>query len=163
MPVPARHRLVRDHPVKPFPRRLGQQFFRQRNVFLRGKAKTVNDPLLLVLRRFHSLANRHFLFAREQGNLAHLPQIHADGIIQNVQPPLFPFLFLLRFRLFDAVHLGLVHDVDVEVVQFGINLVELRRGDDVVRQGVADVVVGQVSLFLGQQHQFPDFFRQIHP
>ena len=94
MPVAALHFLVHDDPVKPFLRRFGNQFLRQRNVFLRRETKAVNDPLLLVLRFLDPLADGHFLLARQQRHLAHLPQIHPHRVIQNVQPPL--FLLLLR-------------------------------------------------------------------
>jgi hypothetical protein len=59
------------------------------------------------------LRNLHFLLAGQQRDLAHLLEIHADGVVQDVQPAF--FLLVLGFGLADAVHLGLVHDGDFEV------------------------------------------------
>ncbi len=160
MAVAALDFFVHDHAVKPFLGRLGNQFFRQRDVFLGGKTEAVNDPLLLVLGFLDALADRDFLLAREQRHLAHLPQIHPHRIVENIQPAL--FLFLLRLGLLDAVHLGLVHDLNFQVGELGVNLVQVFRRHHALRQRVIDVVVGQVSLFLGQEQQLADLFRQIH-
>src|SRR5438094_9675022 len=56
MPITALYFLVHNHPVKPFFGRLGNQLFRQRDVLLGGKTEAVNEPLLIVLGRFHPLA-----------------------------------------------------------------------------------------------------------
>ena len=86
-------------------------------------------------------------------------QIHADRVVQDVQPAL--VLLLLRFGLLDAVHLGLVHDFDFQVAQLGVKIVQVLGRHDAVGQRVVDVVVGQVALFLRQADQFLDLFGQV--
>jgi hypothetical protein len=67
-----------------------------------------------------------------------LLEIHAHGVVQNVQPPL--VLVFVRFGLFDAVHLGLIDDLDFQVAQFAVEIVQFVRGNDAIGQGVVDVV-----------------------
>jgi len=125
-----------------------------------GESKTVNDFFDLVFGVFDPLGNLDFLFAREQGHLAHLLEIHPNRVVQNVQPAL--VLFLLRLRLFDVIHLRLVHDLHLEVAKLDIDLIQLLRRDHRVRQRVVDVVVGQVPLLLREPNEFPDLFGQIY-
>ena len=82
--------LVHDHAVKAFLGRFGKQLFRDRNVFLGGETEAVNEPLHLGLGFFDALANLDFLFAGEQGHLAHLIHVHPNRIIQHFQPAVFP-------------------------------------------------------------------------
>ena len=55
--------------------------------------------------------------------MAHLLEVHAYGIIENVQPHL--VFVLVGFGLFDAVHFSLVHDLDFEVAKFAIEIIQL--------------------------------------
>ena len=58
----------------------------------------------LILRVFDfAFGDLHFLLAREQGDLAHLLEIHPHGVIQNIEARL--VVFLLHFGLLDAVTL----------------------------------------------------------
>ena len=88
-----------------------------------------------------------------------MPQIHADGIVQDVQPHFLVVVF--RLRLFDAIHLRLVHDLDLQIAQFEVNLIQLLRPDEALGQRVVYVAVGEVALLLGQADQFLDLLRDI--
>ena len=155
--------LVHNHAVEPFLRRLGQQFFRDGDVFLRGEAEAVNDALHLDLGLFDALANFDFLFAREQRDLAHLVHIHADRVVENFQTRvLVRFLLLRGFGLPGAFGLGLVHDdFHVETAQFGQQRVQILR-TEIVRQNVIDVVVSDVAVLLREVEQRLDRLGQIH-
>src|SRR5581483_1943534 len=69
---------------------------------------------------------------------------------------------LLGFRLLDAVDFRGIHDLDFEIVELGINLVEVLRSDDAVGERVVDIVVGEVALFLGEDDQFANLFCQVN-
>ena len=73
--------LVDDHAVKTFLWRLADELFGESNVLLASKAERINDALHLILGLLNALRNLHFLLTREQGHLAHLLEVHADGII----------------------------------------------------------------------------------
>ncbi len=128
-------------------------------MLLAREAEAVNDPLQLVLGGFDAFGNLDFLLAGQQGHLAHLLEVHAHRVVEDVQPAL--VLLFLRFGLLDAVDLGLVDDVDLEVAQLDVNLIQFVRRNDGVGQGVVDVVVGQVALFLRQAKEFLDLFGEI--
>ena len=51
------------------------------------------------------------------------------GIVQYVQPRFLVVLF--RLGLLDAVHFRLVHNLDLQVAQFDVDLVEFLRPDEV--------------------------------
>ena len=68
---------------------------------------------------------------------------------------------LLGFGLLDAIDLGLVHDLDLEIAQLDVDLVQFLGRDQPVRQGVVDVVVGEISLLLRQSDQLFDFFGNV--
>ena len=158
MRVPAVHLFFQNHAVKTLARRLGQQFFRERNVFLARKAKAVDDPGDLRFGILNAFGNLHLLLARQQRHLSHLVQIHPHRIVQNIQPRR---VFLLAFRLLEIVHLGLVNDFNLERPQFGKNFVQLFGRRLAVRQSLADVVVSELPLFLRQTDQFLDLLRNI--
>ena len=72
------------------------------------------------------------------------------------------FLVLLfPLGLFDAVHFGLVNDVDIQVAQLDINLIELLRPDEGVGQRVGNIAIGEIPLLLGQADQFFDLLRDL--
>ena len=86
MRVPAVHLFVEHDAVEPLARRVGQQFFRQRDVFLAGEAEAVNDFADFVFGGFDALGNFHLLLAGQQRHLAHLLEIHPHRVVQNIQP-----------------------------------------------------------------------------
>ena len=106
---------------------------------------------------------RHFAFAREQRNGAHLAQIHADRVVGLVERAWSEIQFRLVARsvtievLVAAVRLVGIHDLDAcgakgieEVIEF------LGRGD-FGRQNLVDLVVEQVALLLADSDQLAYF------
>ena len=114
-------------------------------------------------RVFDALGNFHFLFAGEQGDLAHLLEIHADRVIEDVE-----FLVCLEFLLLAAIVVAFlilesvdfrgVDDVELHVAQALHDRLDIVRIDKVVGEDLVDVVVGQVFLFLGELDEFADLF-----
>ena len=155
--VPAVHFFVEHDAVEPFARRVGQQFFRQRDVFLAGKAEAVNDFADFVLGGFDALGNFHLLLARQQGHLPHLFEIHPHRVVENIQPV---GVVLVGFGGFDAIHLRLVHDFDFQCAELGKKFVQFLRRGAVFRQDIVDVVVGQMPLFPREADQFLDYAGQ---
>jgi hypothetical protein len=122
--------LVHDDAVEAFLGRLGQQFFRDGDVLLGRETESINDGLHRDFGLLDFFANLDFLFAREQGHLAHLVHIHPDRVVQNFQARVLISFFLLRlFGLlgaFGALGLGLIHDdFHVQAAQFGQQNVEV--------------------------------------
>jgi hypothetical protein len=153
--------LVDDHAIEALLGRLGDELLSQRDVLLAGETEAVNDALDLVLGVLDALGNLDFLLAGQQLHLPHLLQIHADGIVQDVQAVLVLRL-LLRLGLFDPIHFRLIDDLDLQVAELAVDLVQVIRRDNAVGQCVIDVAVGQIALFLGQPQQLLDLFGQIH-
>ncbi len=152
--------LVENDAVKAFLGGLGHQFFRERNVFLAGETEAVDDIFNFVFRVLDALGDFHFLFAGEQGHLAHLLEIHADRIIENIEAAF--ILLFLRLRLLDAIDLGLVDNFDFEVAELDVNVVEFLAGDHRVREGFVDVVVSEVALLLGEADELFYLFRNLN-
>ncbi len=144
--------FVENNAVKPLSRRISQQLFSQGNMFLGGEPNAINDLLELIFGRFNPFGNFNFLFASKQRNLAHLLQIHANRIIEDVEPAF--IVHFLRFRLLDAIHFSLIDYFHFKAPQLDANLVQILRADQIVRKRFVDVSVSEVTLFLRQQHQF---------
>ena len=151
--------LVDDGPVKPLLGRHGEQLVRQRQVLFGGKPEAVHDPARLLFRRFNALANLHLLLPGQQRHLAHLAQIHPHRIIQNIVAAL--FLLLVGLDRTVPLHFGGVNDLDLQAAQLGEDMVQIGRGGKVVRQGVVQVVIGQVPLLLGEAQEVFDLLRQV--
>jgi len=92
-------------------------------VLLRGKTKPPQDLAYAFLRILDALGNLHFLSSGEQGNLAHLLQIHPHRIVETVRFVARHILFL-RQRM-NIVHFRLVHDFDIKTAQPGVNGIQL--------------------------------------
>ena len=85
MPFAVGDFFVNNDAVETLLRRLGQKLFRDGDVLLRRETKAVNNRLHRDFGLFDLFANLHFLFAREQRNLAHLVHIHANRVVQDLQ------------------------------------------------------------------------------
>ena len=92
----------------------------QAHVFLGREPEIVDDLLDVVLGGLDALGDLHFLFARQQRDLAHLLEVHADGIVEDIEAgiDLGRFLFLFGFAL-EAVDLRGVDDLDVHPAEAG--------------------------------------------
>ena len=158
--------FVHDHAVKTFLGRLGQQFFGDGDVFLGGEAEAVNDALHLHFGLFNALANFDFLFAGEQGHLAHLVHVHADRVVQNFEAGVLVLLLLLgcsgclvrSARSASAWSMTISTSRPRSLVSKRVQIL----GTEIVRQNVVDVVVGDVAVLLGQVKQGLDGLGQIH-
>lgn len=158
MAVAVKDDFVDDDAVKSLFGGDGEQFFGQGDVFLGGKTEGVDEVPDLVLSFLDALADLHFLLAGEQGDSAHLAQVHPDGVIQDVQVGLLKFF--LFFRGF-AVDLGGVDDFDVHAAEFDEQLVEVLGGGDFCGQGGMEVIVGEMSLFMGEPEEFAEFLVKV--
>ena len=151
--------LVHDDAVEAFLGRLGEQLLRQGQVLLGGEAEAVDDPARLRFGGLDALANLHLLLAGQQRHLAHLAQIHPHRVIQNIVAA--AFLLVVGLGRPAPLHLGGVDDLDLQVAQLGEDLVQVGGRDDIVGQGVVEIVVGQMALLLGQAQEVFDFLRKV--
>ena len=94
--------LVNDDAVETFLGRFGNQFFGQRNVFLGGETEAVNDALVRFPRLRFACKFRLPVRGSARGPCPSA-QIHANGVIENIEACLFIFL-LFRFGLLDPIH-----------------------------------------------------------
>ena len=117
----------------------------------------------LVLALLDALGQRDLALAREEGDAPHLAQVEPDGVFRaphgarrQVDAAGLDGLVvvglgiggLARGLAGEPVRLGRVHHLDVHGAEEHHDVVELIEGDDVRRQGVVDLVVGQVALLL---------------
>jgi len=94
--------------------------------------------------------------AGEQRHRAHLPQVHADGVVGLVERARGEVeLGALLLRLLPEALLG-VHDLDAHRAEHREDVVELVRGADVARQHVVDFLVQEVALLLAHRDELPD-------
>jgi len=100
-----------------------------------------------------------FLFTRQQGDLAHLLEVHAYRVVEDVVLRGAGFLFLgFLLALFVALDLVGLQNLDVEVVEDGEDVVDFVLVFDGVREGFVDVVESEVTLLFGEPDELPDFF-----
>src|ERR1035441_3173460 len=144
----AADKLVDNGTVKPLPEWDGEQLFRQRHVLFGGKPESVHDSARLLFGRFNALANLHLLLASQQRHLAHLAQIHPHRIIQNVVAV--PSLVVVGLDGPVSLRFGGIDDLNLQAAQLGQYLVQISGGGNIIRQGVVQVLIGQVPLLLGE-------------
>jgi hypothetical protein len=159
MVVAALDLFIEDNAVEPFLGGFGDQFFGEGDMFFAGEAEAINDAFDLVFGVLDAFGDLDFLFAGEERDLPHLLKVHPDRVIEDIEAG-FVFL-LLGFGLADAIDLGLVNDFDVESAEFAVDFVQFVGGDEGIGQGVVDVGVSQVALFLGQPDEFLDLLGDI--
>ena len=93
--------------------------------------------------------------AVEQGNLAHLARGTSERGRRECRGWAL-FFFLLGFGLFEAVDFGLFDNLDIVIGEGLVDFTEVIRAGDAIRKGFRDVVVGQVTLLLGQPEKIFD-------
>ena len=128
---------------------------------MRAGDKTESMDVLLhhVFGFLDPFGNFDFLFAGEQRDLTHLLEIHAHGIIENIELRfallllLFFLLLIVLFPVFVTVDLGCFDDVDLHPAQSREDGVEFIGVGDTFRQGVVQVVEGEVTLFFRELDQ----------
>ena len=110
--------------------------------------------LCIELGGLNSFGNFDFLLASQQRHLAHLLEIHTDGIVEDV------VLGSLGGFLLGLFHAGLVvvdliglQDLDLEVLQDRYDVIEFVLVLDGFWQRLVDVVPSQVTLLFGKTNQ----------
>ena len=132
-------------------------------VFARGEAEAVEVLLHHALGVLDALGNFDFLLAGQQRHLAHLLEVHPDGIVEDVELRVGLLLvgkFLLGAGggLLVTVDLGRVDDVDLEVAQEHDDRLEFLGIVDALRNRLVEVVPRQVALVLGQLDEIAQAF-----
>ena len=158
---PAFDLLVLDHAVEALARI--DQFFPEGNVLPGNETEFVKVVHRPDFRLLDPLGNLHLLLAREQRHLPHLPEIHPDRVVQDVQ--LLGLVLddgltglLVAGRLFVTVDFARLNDVDLERTQkdeHAFHLLGLING---LRQGLVQIVEGEVTLLAGQLDELAKLF-----
>jgi len=156
---PALDLIVHDDAIKTLLGRLANQFFREGDVFLGGKAEAINNLLHAGLGFLNAPGDFHFLFAGEERDLTHLPEVHANGVIENIEAGF--ILLFIGFRLLNAVNFSLIHNIDFQIAELGANFLQRLGCDGIAGEGVVDIAVGEVTLLLGETDEFLYFFGEI--
>src|ERR1700677_2462296 len=137
--------------------------------FLKPQARTQNSLVRLKLSRLDTLGDRHFFLAGQQRDSAHLMQIHfyrvADTRFNAGGLQYFFELFILvRIRVIpqrvgqnargfpllvgnSGFFFFTVHELNVILPQHEEDVVYLLRRDQLVRQDVIDLFMGDITLF----------------
>ena len=102
-----------------------------------------------------ALGDFDFALAGEQGNGAHLAEVHADGVVGLLEGSgreielyvvgLFAGLGLVLFAIAGELVAG--EHIDALGVDGGEKVIEIVGGGDVAGQEVVDLAVGEISLF----------------
>ncbi len=104
-----------------------------------------------------ALGDLDFLFARQQRDLAHLLEIHAHRVVEDVVLRGTGLLLLgLLHALLEIVNLIGLEDLDLKVLQNGEDVVDFLLVLDRLRQRFVDVVEGEVALLLGVADELAD-------
>jgi hypothetical protein len=114
------------------------------------------------LSAFDALGDLDLAFARQQGNGAHLAQIHADGVVGLVEGAgreiqlqlLRAFAGAIEELLF-PVGLLRIDNFNAGAAERAEEVVQLLRGRDVRRKQLVDLVVEQVAFFLADRDELP--------
>jgi len=101
-----------------------------------------------------ALGDFDFTFAGEQGNSAHLAEIHADGVVGLLESAgreveLYVVRFFSGFGLVFIAATGALfagQDIDALGVDGGEEVIEIVRGGDITGQEVVDLAIGEISL-----------------
>gem|GEM_PF-4425405 len=113
----------------------------------------------LQLGGFDALGNFDFLFAGEQRDLAHLLEIHANGVVEDVMlGGAGLFLLGLLHTLLVVVDLVGLENLDFEVLEDGEDVIDFLLVFDGLGQRLVDVVEGEVALLLREADELADLF-----
>ena len=161
--------FVENHAVEAFA--LVEEFLAEIVMGAGHGAEAVKDFLNFQLGIFDAFGNFHLLLAGEQGDLAHLLEIHADGVVKDVELGvgfllfffllffLFLFFFLLGLRdFFDAVDIRGLDDLNLDSAELADDRVEMIGVADALGEVLVEIFVGEIALLFGEANEFPDFF-----
>ena len=119
-----------------------------------------------MVHQLNPFGNFDLLLAGEQGDLAHLLEIHADGIVEDIEAAvglfvllgLFFFLFFFARRLV-GIDVALLDQFDFNLAETGNDLVDDVRIVDRGWKVFLEVVKGEVTLIFAQLDQLAGFVR----
>ena len=153
--LPAVDLLVDDDPVEAL--LAIEELLAERDDMAADDAGMEQGLLGVQLRVLDALGDLHLLLARQQRHLAHLLQIHADGIVENVVLGGAGLLLLgFLLPLLVTVDLLRIQNVDLEILEDGNDVLDVLGVVDALRQGVIDVVESQIPLLLREADQVAD-------
>src|SRR5437016_2633140 len=143
--------LVENDAVEPFP--AFREFLSKIEMCARSEAETVNVLLHDVFRFLNTFRDFHFLLTGQKRHLTHLFEIHPDGVVENVELRLrFFFLLFIEvfFYFFMSINIGCFNDVDLHSAESRKNDVQLVRVRYSIRQGLIQIIEGEIALLLGK-------------
>ena len=88
--------------------------------------------------------------------------MHPNRVVQAVQTALFVLLFEVWLPT-GRLHFRLVNDLDFEAAKARVNGVQVVRRKLAFGENVVDIVIGRITLLLGQRQEFLDLFPKIDP
>ena len=129
--------LVEDHSIETFSAL--DQFTGQIQVGLRDNAKTIDVLQHHVFGLFNAFGYFYFLFPGQKRDLAHLLEIHAHRVVQNIDlgfASLFLFQILLGilFPILVAIDFRRLDNVDLQATQPCENQIQFISVSDSLRQ-----------------------------
>src|SRR5215831_15778384 len=128
-----------------------------------GERGGEDGPRRFVLALLDALGQGDLALAREEGHTTHLAEVEphgifraADGPRSEIDAPRLSRLVVVGLGLGGlpgrlrgkTARLGRVHHLDVHGAEEHHDVIELIQRDDVRGQGVVDLVIGQIALFL---------------
>ena len=124
-------------------------------------AEAVEILLDVDLGILDALGDFNFLLAGEQGDLAHLLEIHPNGVVEDVE--LLGFCVIggsgvVVFLVLEAVHVGGVDDIELHTAETLVDAFDVGGLDHVLGKEVVDVVVSEVALLFGKLDEFANDF-----
>ena len=130
-----------------------------------NKSELIKDLLHLEFRLFDALGDLDLLLSGQQRDLPHLLEVHAHGVVQDVELTvgflILFFLFLAILAPFlDAVDVGRIDNFDLHGPKLGDDRFHAVGVIHALRQSLIEVVIGDVALFLGQLDQFAHLLLQ---
>ena len=151
--------LVEDHAVEAL-LAVGE-LVGEAKVAVGGEAELVQMFGDLDLGILDALGDFDLLFACQKRHLAHLLEIHADRVVENIEflvclGLLLTAAVVIAFLVFVAVDFGGINDVKLHVAQALHDGFDIFGFDQIIGQDVIDVIKGQVFLLLRQLDEFAD-------
>ena len=130
-----------------------EEFLRKAQIATGDEAKAVQVAQDIVFCGLDALGDLDLFLAGQQRGQPHLLEIHAHGVVEDVEFG----VRLLRHRLrilvadfLDAIDLGGVDDIELHAVEAREDFLHDFGLDHVAWQCLVDVVEGEVALLLGE-------------
>ena len=105
------------------------------------------------------LRNFDFLFGGQERDLAHLPQVHFDRIVQCVETG--PFRRWVIVTANSSILVRLLDDFDLQCPELGADCIDFRWSRGRIPKDGIYILVGQVPLLARHAYQFTKFVAMI--